>query len=329
MEKDKAIKIGLILVITMGVFFWGFNFLKGKNVFTQTNTYYAYYERIDGLQPSASVLLRGHKIGQVTDIYFSSEKYESLTIELSIDKSIKIPENTIARIFSSDIMGSKSIDLILPYSKENEDIAILDDNSVLLSEIEGSLQDQVRLEMAPLKKQAELLIERTAVAIDQVKYVLNESTGEQLRSSFIKIQKAVDAIHNSSVTIDSVLSTGNHNIQRVLMHVENITKTFSDKSEDIQLIVENIASISDTLARANIAETVLMTDSVMTELSIVLQRVNAGEGSLGALLQSDELYKNLEKSSLNLDKLLLDVKENPKRYVSFPILNFSRDKKAK
>jgi len=228
-EKDKAIKIGLILVITMGVFFWGFNFLKGKNVFTQTNTYYAYYERIDGLQPSASVLLRGHKIGQVTDIYFSSEKYESLTIELSIDKSIKIPENTIARIFSSDIMGSKSIDLILPYSKENEDIAILDDNSVLLSEIEGSLQDQVRLEMAPLKKQAELLIERTAVAIDQVKYVLNESTGEQLRSSFIKIQKAVDAIHNSSVTIDSVLSTGNHNIQRVLMHVENITKTFSEK----------------------------------------------------------------------------------------------------
>jgi phospholipid/cholesterol/gamma-HCH transport system substrate-binding protein len=326
-EKDKAIKIGLLLVITIGFLYWGFNFLKGKNVFTRTNTYYAYYERIDGLQPSASILLRGYKIGQVTDIYFTNKKYESLTIEMSIDESVEIPENTIAQIFSSDIMGTKSINLIMPYSQANEDVVILSHNSILLSDIEGGLQDQVRLEMAPLKKQVELLIEQAAVAIEQIKYVLNESTGEELRSSFVKIQQAVDAIRNSSVTIDSVLS--NHNIQNVLAHVENITKTISNKSDDIQEIVDNVASFSNALAQANIAETVLMTDSVLTELNVVLQRVNAGEGSLGTLLQSDELYKNLETSSMNLDKLLRDVKENPKRYVSFPIFNFSRDKKNK
>jgi phospholipid/cholesterol/gamma-HCH transport system substrate-binding protein len=320
-EKDKAIKIGLILIITFGIFFWGFNFLKGKNIFTKTNTYYAYYERVEGLQPNASVILRGHKVGQITKIYFSDTKYEALTVEMSIFKSVEIPEHTIARIISADILGSKSVELILPYIDDYTNLIIIPNKGVLQGDVEGSLQDQVRLQMAPLQKQAEVLLERTSVAIDQIKYVLNESTGEHLMASFEKIQDAVDAIHRSSVTIDTILSKGNKNIQKVLSHVENITKTFSDRSDEIQVIIESVAAITDSVSRANITHTLLMTDSVMTELSILLERVNAGDGTLGALLHDKDLYNNLEASSKNLDKLLLDVKENPKRYVSFPLIN--------
>lgn len=324
MERDKTIKIGLIVIITLGIFYWGFNFLKGKNVFTKSNTYYAFYERIEGLQTNATIHLRGHRVGQVTKIYFSDNSYESLTIEMSINKNVYLPENTIARIISSDILGSKAVELILPYSDFRDDIAIIPNKGILLSDVEGSLQDQVRLEMAPLRRQAELLLERTSVAIDQVKFVLNESTGEYLQESFLKIQDAVDAIYSSSVTIDTILSTGNKNIQKVLSHIENITKTFSDRSEEIHLIIESLAAITDSVAQANITHTLLMTDSVMTELSGILQKVNAGEGTLGALLNDEDLYKNLEATSKNLEKLIEDVHKNPKRYVSFPIFNFRK-----
>lgn len=321
MEKDKAIKIGLLLVITAGILYWGFNFLSGKNVFTQTNTYYAKYERIDGLQKNASILLRGHKIGQVQDIYFTDNQYKVLMVELSIDKDILIPSNAKARIFSSDLMGTKSIDLILPQSKKDKMVAnqILFDGDSISTEIEGSLQDQVRIEMLPVKEQAEKLMETAASAIEKIDLVLNETTGKQLATSFEKIQSTLDALHNSSVTLDTILTKSNHNIQGVLRNVASITQNISNKGEEIEQIIANFEQISDTIAKANIAETILMTDSVMTEFSILLDQINNGNGSFSALVKDEALYNNLEATTKNLNVLIKDIEDNPKKYVHFSL----------
>ncbi len=325
MEKNKAIQIGLLLVIISGILYWGINFLSGKNVFTKTNTYYAYYNRIDGLQPNSNILLRGHKVGQVQDIYFTDSKYEQITVELSISKEILLQKNTIARIFSSDLMGTKSIDLVIKHTEEDSlRNSILQDGATLTSETEESLTDQVRIQMMPIKKQAEKLLLTASTAIDQMKYVINENTGVQLKTSFEKVQLTLDALHNSSQRIDTLLASDK--IKGILHHVESITHNVSNKGEEIESIIANFSTLSDSLAKANIAETIANTDSVMTELSIILDKVNKGEGTLGALLQNDELYNNLEASSINLDKLLLDVKENPKRYVSFPIFGGGKSK---
>jgi phospholipid/cholesterol/gamma-HCH transport system substrate-binding protein len=327
-EKDKAIKIGLLLVIMFGILYWGFNFLKGKNIFTKEYTYYAVYERIDGLQKNSTIYLRGHKVGQVTDIQFTSKNYESITLTFAIDKSVQIPANTIARIFSSDIMGTKSIDLIIPHFVQSQNVEILKDKSMLIPDIEGSLTDQVRLEMAPLKKQIEKLMESTGTAIEQLKFVLNEKTGESLRTSFEKIQNAVDAMQHSSVTIDTILTNANQNIQKLLTNIESITKNISTKNKEIDNIINNFSSISDTLAKANIAQTIYKTESVMTELSVMLDKVNKGEGTLGAIMQNQNLYNNLESTSKQLDNLIRDIQKNPKRYVSFPIMNINKKEKT-
>lgn len=324
MEKDKAIKIGLLLVIMAGVLIWGFNFLKGKNVFTKEYTYYTQYDRIEGLQKNSGIFLRGHKVGQVTDIYFTSEAYESITVKLAINKQIALPQNTIARIFSSDIMGTKSIDLILPVSKFSDEVTILRNNDKLIADIEGSLTDQVRLEMAPLKKQVEKLMESTQTALEQFKFVINEKTGESIRISFVKIQNAVDAIQHSSVTIDTILTTANTNIQGLLKNIESITSNIDAKNDDINNIITNFSKVSDTLAHANIAETIKKTDETMTELSTMLEKINNGEGTVGALMKNKELYNNLEKSSKQLNNLLEDIQKRPKRYVSFPLMNFGK-----
>jgi len=327
-EKDKAIKIGLLLIIMFGILYWGFNFLKGKNIFTEENTYFATYERIDGLQKNSSIYLRGHKVGQVTDIQFSSNLYESITLTFAIDKSVQIPANTIARIFSSDIMGTKSIDLIIPHISQSNKIEILPNNSTLIPDIEGSITDQVRLEMAPLKKQVEKLMESTGTAIDQLKFVLNEKTGESLRTSFEKIQNAVDAMQHSSVTIDTILTNANQNIQSLLGNIESITNNINTKNKEIDNIISNFSNLSDTLAKANIAETIYKTETVMTELGEILDKVNKGEGTLGALVQNQNLYSNLEEASKKLDGLILDIQKNPKRYVSFPIMNINKKEKT-
>lgn len=325
MEKDKAIKIGLIVVIVAGILIWGINFFKGKNLFTNENIYYTTYSQVEGLQVNSAVLLRGHKIGHVKNIYFTSSKYDQLTVELSIFSDIELPKSSIAKIFSSDILGSKAIDIIIP---EKYDIAegYVENFDTLNTEIEASITDQVRIEVAPLKAEAEKLLQSAAIAIDQVKYVVNESNGQELRRCFIKLQNAIDAIHHSGVTLDTMLTNGSGNIQNILKSVDSITYTISNHSDEIGIIINNFSNMSDSLSKANIAQTLYKTEDAVTQLQTILKQVNSGESSLGALINDKSLYNNLDNVSKQLNTLLIDVQENPKRYVSFPIFSSGKEK---
>lgn len=327
MEKDKAIKIGLLVIIIAGVLIWGINFCKGKNLFSNENLYYATYDQVEGLQKNSAVLLRGHKIGHVKDIYFTSSKYDQLTVELSVSSDIMLPKSTIAKIFSSDILGSRAIDIILPKNISSED-GYVSNFDTLNSEIESSIADQVRIEVAPIKAQAEKLLESAAIAVDQIHYVLNENTGEELRRSFVKLQNAIDAIHHSGVTLDTMLTNGNDNIQDILANVNGITKSVNEHSDDIGTIINNFSNMSDSISKANIAETLLKTEKAVTDLETMLQQVNSGQSSLGALVNDKSLYNNLDDASKQLNALLIDVQKHPKRYVSFPIFG-KKDKESK
>lgn len=328
MEKDKAIKIGLLVAIIAGVLIWGINFCKGKNIFTKENIYYTTYSQVEGLQKNAAVLLRGYKIGHVKDIYFTSSKYDQLTVELSINSDIFLPTTTVAKIFSSDLLGSKAIDIILPETFE-EPISYVKNFDTLNSSIEASITDQVRIEVAPLKAQAEKLLESAAVAIDQIKYVVNESNGEELRRCFIKLQGAIDAIHHSGVTLDTIMTNGDENIQHILANINGITTNINEHSDEIGAIIANFSSMSDSISKANITETLVKTENAVTELSQILQQINSGHSSIGALINDKSLYDNLDQASNQLNSLLIDVQKHPKRYVSFPIFGSSKEKKEK
>ena len=328
MEKDKAIKIGLLVAIIAGVLIWGINFCKGKNIFTKENIYYTTYSQVEGLQKNAAVLLRGYKIGHVKDIYFTSSKYDQLTVELSINSDIFLPTTTVAKIFSSDLLGSKAIDIILPETFE-EPISYVKNFDTLNSSIEASITDQVRIEVAPLKAQAEKLLESAAVAIDQIKYVVNESNGEELRRCFIKLQAAIDAIHHSGVTLDTIMTNGDENIQHILANINGITTNINEHSDEIGAIIANFSSMSDSISKANITETLVKTENAVTELNQILQQINSGHSSIGALINDKSLYDNLDQASNQLNSLLIDVQKHPKRYVSFPIFGSSKEKKEK
>lgn len=328
MEKDKAIKIGLLVAIIAGILVWGINFCKGKNIFTKENIYYTTYSQVEGLQKNAAVLLRGYKIGHVKDIYFTSSKYDQLTVELSINSDIFLPTTTVAKIFSSDLLGSKAIDIVLPETS-GEPISYVKNFDTLNSSIEASITDQVRIEVAPLKAQAEKLLESAAVAIDQVKYVVNESNGEELRRCFIKLQGAIDAIHHSGVTLDTIMTNGDENIQKILANVNGITTNINEHSDEIGLLIANVSSMSDSISKANITETLLKTENAVTELNQILQQINSGQSSIGALINDKSLYNNLDQASTQLNSLLIDVQKHPKRYVSFPIFSSSKEKKEK
>jgi len=200
MKLTNTKKIGVLTVITLALTYWGFNYLKGKDIFNKENTFYVLYDKLQGLEPSNPIYIRGYKIGQVEDVYFTDSAHTSFTATLKIRSDVNIGDSSIARIFSNDLMGNKAIEIVLRSSLKEAD-----DGDTLLPEIEESISEQVRLQMVPLKNEAEKLIIDLQKAANSVSYVLNESTGKNLAASFNKIQQAIESIYRASNSLDTII----------------------------------------------------------------------------------------------------------------------------
>ncbi len=126
-------------------------------------------------------------------------------------------------------------------------------------------------------------------------------------------------LENTTANIDTLVTGERRRIAAILRNVELITRNFEKNSNDINHIISNTSAFSDSLAAADIAGTLRRADQSLEELNKVIQSINAGKGTAGMLLHNDTLYFELERSAAELNKLLEDVRLNPKRYVKFSL----------
>ena len=105
MKISREVIIGIVVTIAIGCFIFGFNFLKGKNYFSNQRTFYAVYNDIDGLVEANPLMINGFKVGIVGDIKLSSDTTKNVIVALLLDDAVKVPKNSIAKVISSDILG--------------------------------------------------------------------------------------------------------------------------------------------------------------------------------------------------------------------------------
>jgi phospholipid/cholesterol/gamma-HCH transport system substrate-binding protein len=319
-QKSKYTLIGILVVLILAAAYWGFNFLKANDIFNKQNNYFIVYERIDGLNVSSPVTINGYKVGQVTDIQLTQNKKIELLITITTSSEYQIPVSSVARIYSMDLMGTKGIEI--EFSESNQFHA---DNDTLIGTMEQSLKDQVNMQMLPIKNQAEELMKEMESAIAVVKYIFNEETRQNLHNSFASIKKTVEYLENSSQNLDSIMSGQKTRIARILEYSERITHNLSDNSEAITNLIQNLSDVSDSLAKADIVQTINDANKAVAKISEITDKINRGEGSLGLLINNDSLYNELQSASVNLDRLLYDMRLNPQRYVNVKLINFGRD----
>jgi phospholipid/cholesterol/gamma-HCH transport system substrate-binding protein len=321
MRITREAKIGIFAVICLAVLFWGVNFLKGKNIFSRTNTYYAVFNRVDGLKPTNDVLLSGYKVGLVKSIKFEEGHTGRLIVTLLVEKKYQIPRNSIVKLISADLMGGKAIRLeVTPNDEFHQS------GDTLTSSIETGLLDQLVFEMVPIKEKAERLMEDMEIALEVIAKVFNEQNRDNLTQSIESLRNSLGNIDELTGELNGMLSDDEGKLLQIVNNVHSISQNLKDNSEDIDIIVKNFSSISDTLAKANLSRTLAQTDSAMVSFNQIVTKINQGEGSMGMLINNDTLYNNLESAARNLELLLYDMKVNPKRYVNISLFDFSRTK---
>ena len=320
MKLSKYTKLGILVVISITILVWGLSYLKGNDIFKQGNTYHVVYERVDGLTASNKVSINGFQIGQVKEIKFHPDNSNKLLVSLSMDASVKIPVNSVAQIFSSDIMGTRSIKLLL--SDENEVYQV---NDTIPGAIESDLKEQVSMQVLPIKNKAEQLLGTIDSAITVLTVIFNDDARQNLSESFANINQTVANIERTTSDLQEIMASEKGNIKQIITNIEEITATFNNNTKALESTIQNLSSFSDTLAQISVTPVLDNIADASEQILLILNKLNSDDNTAGLLLNDDQLYESINALSGNLSFLISDIQANPKRYLHFSAMDFGKE----
>lgn len=298
-KMSKEFKVGIASLVVLILFYWGFNYLKGRNLLSAgSDNYYTTYENIGGLKKSSPVTISGFRVGSVIDIYFNNDpaKKGNLVVEFTVEEDITFSKNSIVKIYSGSIMGGKSLAIIPANDKE---LAVSGDF------LKGEVEPDMFTKLDPLQTKVEGVIGNIDDVAMNVNGLMNEAVVSDLQSSIHNVNQIMETLKNTSKTIDAIVSKNNSNLETTLKNVE--------------ITSNNLRTLSDSLAKVKILAISKKINSTIANLDEVTSGIKSGKGTLGKLTKDAKLYDNLEAASKELEELLRDMKEHPKRFVHFSL----------
>ncbi len=301
-------------MIATAVLIWGLMYLKGLELFKRHQTFIAVYDHVNGLVAANPISIKGLKVGQVKKLYFDPRNPAKIIVELYIDGDYPIPKNSYARIFSSDLLGGKEVEINL-----GDTNVLARSGDTLKSITEATLGEEVNRQLLPLKKKAENLISSIDTVATIVQEVLNKNTRNNLVQAIEHVKEALQNLAHTTYNIDTLVSTQRNHLAAIITNVESISANLRQNNDKITNILTNLSDVSDSLAKARIPYTLSMVNTAIGSLTTALQKINQGQGTVGLLLNDDKLYRELEKAARDLNLLIEDIKANPKKYIKVSV----------
>lgn len=302
MKYSKEFKIGAFVVIVLVASFFLINYLRGEDIFNKEIELSSRYQDVEGLVASAPVYIKGYKAGKVTEVTYDASR-EDFVVTCSIKKEFRIPDDSKMTIYGVDIMGGKGIRIDLGSSS-----SYVEDGATLVPSAEPSLIDGLASGFGPL---------------------------------LAKLNNTLDSLSVTVSSVNEILSLENRdNISRTLAHLErtmadvgNVAKVIDGKSEELEVFMENLSDLSTKFVSiADKADTV-MTDAatlvgsinesdieaIVSSFRILLENINDPDGTIGKLFVDNSLYTSLDDLLNDVDSLVRQIEQNPKKYIKISV----------
>ena len=303
-------KIGLAFVLGFLLLYWGINFMKGEDVFSAQKKFYVIYDNTEGLMATRPVTINGYQIGQVNNIAFHPDQSGRLVVTLQVSDEFPITQGTVSKIYSASIMGEKSISL---YTKKGAPLALSGDT--LIGDTERDLTQEVNMQLAPIKARTEELLGTLDTVIGLASGFLDQRTSNNFKSTIESIEKTFQSVQASASEISEYLSNNKGNFDTVSENFRMLSEELAANSVNISATVKNIEAISDSLANARLTETVNNMESITARFDRLMAELETGEGAASKIIYDKDVYANLKQATENLNRLLLDIKYNPNKYL--------------
>lgn len=308
MKITNETKVGIITAVALALLFIGYNFLKGNDVFNSENEFYTDYDNVDGLSVSKPVVVNGYQIGRVSKLTLMETG--KIRTHFKIKSTYQIPSNTVARIVSADLLGSKAIVFELGSSK-----TMANDGDPLLSDVQANLLEKVE----PLQQKVENLVVKLDSVLSAINTALDDEFQRDFKSSLHSISVSLGNMEKITSDVEGLMGSEKLRFAKIMQNLESITNNFKNNNDKIEKILANLDNLSEDLSKTEIKATIDNANQVMKDVQVITAKISSGEGTIGLLLNDDQLYNNLNSSTKELDELIKDVKERPGRYIRLSI----------
>lgn len=301
MKYAREIKVGALATVCLFLLFFGFNYLKGVNIFSPTNSYHGLYTHLHGMEEQAAVYIRGHKVGQVDAIRYDFTQDSSFTVDISVNRDITLPVGTRMALISDGLLGGMAIELLLPQNTDrftdgSQNTDIIAKGSFLPTVYVPGLMESV---------QGELLahVDEAVQEVDSlVAQVRAQIAGNHLQATLENIDRISGDLTYVSADVKQLMQT------KVPAIVNNADTA-----------IANLNAVTADLREADLKATVARVDTAVDGINSVIADVRDQKGTLGQLLYNKSLYNHIDATVVTADSLLTDLKAHPKRYVHFSL----------
>lgn len=289
-DSAKAFKIGIITIITVVLFYFGVNFLKGKNVFDRSKTYYIVLNETHGLGRTSSVTLNGYRVGNVSDIRFDYNSMSKSVATIALERDLALPKGSTAEVYANPFGGAQ-VKLTVGTGEgtiQPGDTIRSVDNADLLDKVENEIVPSITKMVASMDT---LLANLNAVVTDP-----------NIPEAISEINASARNIRQTSYRLNTLMQ------QKLPSIMDNIDETSVSLRE-----ASGAVQASDIEAAVNDFKL------VVANLQKAASQLEGTDGTLGLLLNDPVMYQQLQRTIASADSLIVDIKENPKRYLKISI----------
>jgi phospholipid/cholesterol/gamma-HCH transport system substrate-binding protein len=313
---SNEFKVGVFGIVTLLVLIFGYGYLKGNRFFSSSNLFYVVYNKVDGLNVSNAVKVNGLTVGKVEKLDLIEGIEGKIIAEISVNNDINVPANSIFKIISADLLGAKMIRL-----EFGNDKTLAKDEDTMLGLNEEGLMENFAKQIEPIKIKATHAIMAIDTILQQLKAMVGDSKGSGMNATIADLQQTIKNLRTTTDNVDGLVKDERLRLDAILKNVESITLNLKNNNQTITNALLNIDKITDDIAKSELKQTIANTNKSIADLNGIITKIKSGQGSLGLLVNDDQLYNNLKTSSSNLDKLIIDLKSNPQKYIHFSIFH--------
>ena len=293
MKISKEVKTGILVLSGIFLFIFGYNYLKGKNLFESTDVYYTLFD-YNALNKSSPITVNGNDVGKIQDIVYDYETGKT-KVSFSVNAALKFSKNSVIKMYETGLMGGNGLAILI--SNEGEQAKPGD---VLPSEVELGLVTSLSKNFSGLSDNLDSTLKSTDTLMLSINRLVNDNSDAGLKSTIEELNHTLKSFKNTSNSVNTVISKNDKNISEIL--------------EKFKSISADITVLTTDLKNANVGTTVENLNSTLNKLNAILTTIDKGDGTLGKLLKDEGLYNNIEGVTKEMEELLRDIKLHPKRY---------------
>ncbi len=300
MKVSREIKTAFLVIGVIVLFIYGFSFLKGTSILKKDKTIFTIYNEVEGLLPGAKVTINGLSVGKISEIDFLPNSTKIL-ITMKIRDELVFSTRSTALLYETGLIGGMAVAIKPVFDSENKVIS----GDTLPSEVKPGLTELINRQIEPLQAKISSMLSSADSLFIGVSNVLDNNTQLNLKSTLLNLSNTTQNLNEASSSLIKILDDNQ-------AYINTTFDNFSDTSA-------NLKSITDSISKANFSNTMRQFNETVSGLNLIVSSIEAGKGTLGKIVNDESLYESLMDASDELESLLSDLKNHPKRYINLSV----------